>query len=313
MIGSTDVVLDRAAAYPEIAGLRAALQRRDWPACRTMIDGLEPSARSAVLLECGDEQDAEPFLRGVLNADPTDPAATALLGHHLIKRGWRIRTGYAAEHVSRGQARQFRDWLRRAELLLIDGAARHPGDPAIWTARLLTARGLELGLAETRRRLDRALAAQPNHLPAQLQFLQSACPKWGGTWDLVHGFARDTAAAAPPGSPHGVLVVHAHIEHIFGDDGTDVFRYLSNDAIRAEIHEAAHRSVWHPEFRRDHGWLQALNAFALIFTMLDDRRSAATVFTALGDLADEYPWNQIGADVPVQVRQARVWAYEGGS
>lgn len=313
MIGSTDVVLDRAVAYPEIAGLRAALQRRDWPSCRELIDPLEPSARSAALFECGQEKDAEPFLRRVLDAEPADPAATALLGHHLIKVGWRIRTGYTAAHVSRGQARQFHHWLRKAELILIDGAARNPDDPAIWTARLLTARGLQLGLAETRRRLDRALNAHPNHLPALLQFLQSACPKWNGSWDLVHGFARDAAAAAAPGSPHALLVVHAHIEHIFGDEETDVFRYLADDAIRAEIYEAAHRSVWHPEFRRDHGWLQALNAFALIFTMLDDRRSAATVFTALGDLADEYPWNQVDADVRVQVRQARAWAYEGGS
>jgi hypothetical protein len=313
MIGSTDVVLDRAAAYPEIAGLRTTLRRGDWPACRALIDQLEPSARSGALLECGDEKYIERFLRGVLGTDPADPAATALLGHHLIKTGWEIRTGSPAQQVSRGQLRQFHDWLRKAELLLIDGAARHPKDPAIWTARLLTARGLQLGPAETRRRLERALAAQPNHLPAQLQFLQSACPKWGGSWDLAHGFARDATATAPPGSPHAVLVVYAHIEHIFGDDGTDVFRYLSNDAIRAEIHEAAHRSVWHPEFRREYGWLEALNAFALIFTMLDDKRSAATVFTALGDLADEYPWNRIGADVPAQVREARAWAYEGAS
>jgi hypothetical protein len=313
MIGSTDVVLDRAAAYPEIAGLRTALQRRDWPACRALLDQLEPSARSGALLDCGDETGIESFLRDVLAADPADPAATALLGHHLIQAGWKIRTGYTAEHVSRGQFRQFHEWLRKAELLLIDGAARNPRDPAIWTARLLTARGLQLGLSETRRRLDRALAAQPHHLPAQIQFLQSACPKWSGTWDLAHGFARDAAAAAPPGSPQGVLVVYAHIEHIFGDDETDVFRYLSNDAIRAEIYEAAQRSVWHPEFQRGYGWLQALNGFALIFTMLDDRRSAATAFAALGNLAAEYPWNQVGADVQAQVREARSWAYEGAS
>ncbi len=313
MIGSSDVVLDGAAAYPEIAGLRAALRRRDWPACRELLDQLEPTARSATVQACAGELGLEEFLRGVLAADVTDAAAAALLGHHLIHVGWEIRSGHYATRVSAKQFRQFHDWLRRAELVLIDAAARHPKDPAIWTARLLTARGLQLGLAESRRRLDRAVAAQPHHLPAQLQFLQTACPKWDGTWELVHGFARDAMLAAPPGSPHAVLVVHAHVEHIFGDDDTDVFRYLADDAIRGEIYEAAHRSIWHPEFRRGHGWVQAFNAFALIFTMLDDRRSAATAFAGLGSLAAEYPWNQIGGDVHTQIREARAWAYEGAA
>ncbi|MFD1368570.1 MBL fold metallo-hydrolase [Actinoplanes sichuanensis] len=311
MIGSSDVVLDGAAAYPEIAGLRAALHRRDWPGGRALLDQLEPMARSAALQACAGEPGLEEFLRGVLAADVTDAAAAALLGHHLIHNGWEIRSGRYAEHVSSGQFRMFHDWLRKAELVLIDAAARHPRDPAIWTARLLTARGLQLGLAESRRRLDRALAAQPHHLPAQLQFLQTACPKWDGTWELLHEFARDAMLAAPPGSPHAVLVVHAHVEHIFGDDDTDVFRYLAGDAVRTEIYEAAHRSIWHPEFRTGPGWVQALNAFALIFTMLDDRRSAATAFTRLGNLAAEYPWNQIGNDVNAQIREARAWAYEG--
>jgi hypothetical protein len=311
MIGSSDVVLDRAAAYPEIAGLRAALRRRDWPACRAVLDQLEQMARSDALHACAGEVGLEDFLRAVLAADVTDASAAALLGHHLIHVGWEIRSGFYAEQVSAQQFRQFHDWLRRAELVLIDAAARHPKDPAIWTARLLTARGLQLGLAEARRRLDRALAAQPHHLPAQLQFLQSACPKWDGTWELVHGFAREAMLAAPPGSPHAVLVVHAHVEHIFGADDTDVFRYLANDAIRAEIYEAAHRSIWHPEFRHGPGWLPALSAFAMIFTMLDDRRSAATAFAGLGNLASDYPWNQVGNDVDAQIREARAWAYEG--
>ena len=35
---STDVVLDLVAAYPHIGVLKAALARRDWPACRKAID-----------------------------------------------------------------------------------------------------------------------------------------------------------------------------------------------------------------------------------------------------------------------------------
>ena len=306
----TDVVLDRAAAYPETAALTAALGRRDWPACRALLDATGPMERTALIQAGADEKDLEGFLRGVLRADPRDGAASALLGEHLIRVGWEIRTGARAEHVSREQFAAFHDWLGKAEQVLIDGAAHNPGDPAVWTSRLTSARGLELGLAETRRRYDRLVAADPHHLPGQFAFLQSLCPKWSGTWEQLHEFARDAAAAAPPGSPHGALVAQAHIEHIV-EVGGDMLSYLSHEPVRAEIYAAAQRSIWHPEFRRGYGWLEALSTFALAFTLLDDQRSAAAAFTALGNLATRMPWSYVDNDVVTQIRGARAWAFGG--
>lgn len=312
MSQATDVVLDRAVAYPEIAALRAALARRDWPASRAVLDSAGPMERTALIRSVCEDEGLEGFLRAVLAANPADGAASALLGSHLIDVGWKIRTAARAQYVSREQFAAFHDWLRKAEQVLIDGAAYNPRDPAVWTARITSARGLQLGLAESRRRYDRLAAADPHHLPGQLQLLQMLCPKWDGTWEQVHEFARDAMGAAPPGGPHGLIVAEAHIEHVFdGDTRADMLGYLSNEQVRAEIYQAAQRSIWHPGFRRGYGWIEALSTFALLFMLLDDQRAAAATFTAMGNLATRHPWDYLDDDVATQIQQARAWAFGG--
>ncbi|HWS32190.1 MAG TPA: hypothetical protein VN408_05540 [Actinoplanes sp.] len=316
MSTETDVVFDIAAAYPDMVPLRAALVARDWPGCRAVLDAAGPMERTGLLRLLGEEPGIEGFLRGVLSEDPTDGSASALLGLHLIHIGWEIRTGARAQYVSREQFRRFREWLCRAEQVLIDGAAFNPADPAIWTARLLSARGLGVGLAETRRRYDRMIAADADHLPGQIQLLQSLCPKWVGTWELLHEFAREAVAAAPPGGAHGVLVVDAHLEHGLEEIGPEqsvahgLIVYLSQEAVRAEIYQAAQRSIGHPDFARGQGWIRALSGFAFCFTLLGDHRAAAAAFRQLNGLGTEYPWEWLG-DPETEFRKARDWALGG--
>lgn len=308
----TDVVLDRAAAYPEIEALRATLARRDWPACRAVLDAATLAERTAIIDAVAEEKGLEDLLRPVLAADPADGAASALLGAHLIDVAWKIRTGASAQYVSQEQFAAFRDWLRKAEQVLIDGAAYNPKDPAIWTARITSARGLQLGLAESRRRYDRLMTADPHHLPGQFQMIQILCPKWSGSWDQLHQFAREAMEAAPPGGPHGVLVAEAHLEHVFdGSTRDDVVGYLRAEQVRTEIYQAAQRSIWHPDFGRGYGWVEALSTFALIFMLLDDQRAAAATFTALGPMATRHPWTHVSEDVVTQIQQARAWAFGG--
>ncbi|KHD73868.1 hypothetical protein [Actinoplanes utahensis] len=308
----TDVVFDAVAVYPQKATLRAALHSRDWSTCRAVLDAAAPMDRTALIGHVSQERGIEPFLRSVLTVDPADGTAAALLGTHLIDVGWEIRTGKRAKYVSREQFAQFREWLCRAEQVLIDGAMLNPGDPAIWKARLTSARGLSLGLAEVRRRYDRMQAADPGHLPGQFQMLQSYCPKWDGTWEQLHQFAREATEATPPGSPHAVLIVDAHIEHALDEGGlAEMVGYLSQPHVRADIYQAAQRSIGHPDFTRGYGWVGALSTFAMCFTILDDRNAAATAFRELGVLATEDPWHYLSANPAEEIRKARAWAFGG--
>lgn len=311
-------VLDPAAAYPRITGLRDALDAGDWPACREVLGAADPSERTFLTMIAFDEPGLEDFLRGVLGGDPGDGAAAALLGQHLIGAAWRIRTTAPAAQVRGERLTAFTDGLGAAERVLLDAAARSPRDPAIWTARLITARGLELGRSEARRRYRRLAAIDPHHLPGQWQLLQQLCPKSGGDWALAHAFAHEVAGAAPPGSVNPVLVAEVHLEHWLEEHGRSTAagrRYLAAAPVREELHEAARRSVWHADFRREHGWVRVMSTFAMAFALLDDDRSAASLFTELGDLSSDRPWDYLGdpGSVIIKYRSRALRSGGGGT
>src|SRR5690349_17583741 len=100
MSSISDVVLDPAAAYPEVAALRSALAAHDCPACRGGLDAASPVARTSLMVEAGGEAGLDDFLTAVLREDPDDGTAAALLGFHLTAVGWRVRSEFRAQYVS---------------------------------------------------------------------------------------------------------------------------------------------------------------------------------------------------------------------
>ncbi|MDR7280631.1 hypothetical protein [Catenuloplanes atrovinosus] len=293
---------DAATAYPEVAVLRTALGAGDWPAVRRLWDSLDWAGRSELAGAVGDiSRPAEvEHLVGVLEAasrdDPADPAAGAMLGAHLVAAGWRIRSGYQARYVSADQFTRFHEHLRRADEVLAEATARNPGNVTAWQYRVTIARGLQTGLAEARRRYDRAVRTDPHHVRTELSYQQMICPKWDGSWELLHEFSRERMLAAPEGAHNAVLVPLGHLEHWLELDDKKDAAYLRSKAVRDEIYEAAHRSVWHPAFQRTVGWVHVMNVFAGLFSLLDDHRAALSQFAALGPLATGSPWNYIGGD-----------------
>jgi hypothetical protein len=305
MSDADDLRLAPEAAYPEVNAVRAAMAAHDWTGVRAVLDTAPPVGRSMLIGSASEGNDLANFLGDVLRRDPADSAAAAMLGSHLIKVGWNVRTAARAQHVSAEQFAAFHDWLRKAEVVLMDGIARNPADPALWVARLTSARGLQLGLAETRRRYDKLVLTDPHHLPGQLQFLQRLCPKWSGSWEMLHTWCRETMLAAPPGAQQGVLVAEGHLEHWLAEDGDD---YLRGEPARTELYEAAYRSVWHPEFRREPGWVGTVSTFAMLFSVLDDQRAAASLFAMLGNLGSEHPWDYLAKDPADEIRRRRARA-----
>ncbi|WP_043513466.1 MULTISPECIES: hypothetical protein [unclassified Actinoplanes] len=289
-------VLDPAVAYPKINELRAALDARDWTACRALLDAAEPVERGFLIDAAAEAAEVAGFLRGVRTADPADSTAAALLGRHLT--------------VVAGSAERW----RAAEIELIDAAARAPDDPAVWAARLGTARLLGLGQSEARRRYDRLAAIDPHFLPGQSGFARQLCPQWGGDWDRAHEFARSAAEAAPPGSLSHVLIAEVHIEHWLALRDTAARRtYLAADAVRSGLYDAAKSSVWHADFRRTHGWVHVMNVFAVAFALLDDMPAVASLFTALDGLATGWPWSCLGDPVTVISQYAERALPDGGA
>jgi hypothetical protein len=310
---SDTVLLDAGFAYPEVRSVLAALRGRDWSGVRAVLDAATPVGRSMLIRAASEEHGQDEFLRYVLSRDPDDTAAAAMLGMHLIDIAWRIRSSARADHVSGEQFAAFHEWLRRAELVLLEGVARRPDDPALWVARLTSARGLELGLAETRRRYRKLAAIDPHHLPGQNAYLQRLCPKWSGNWPMLHAWCREEMLAAPPGAVQAVLVVDGHIEHWLELGESADLNYLRSKPVRDEIDEAAQRSVRHPDFGRDYGWVQVASSFAMVYSVLGDRDAARAMFDMLGDLGTEVPWCYVGdGNAANQIRAYRQRAQRRG-
>ena len=303
---------DSGAAYPEVNSMRTALTAGDWPTARRILASLDWSGISLLTGVAGELEGIEPLLRSVVARQPGDPFATTLLASHLIRTGWRVRSAYRAQHVSREQFDQFHAYLRRAERILIDTTARHPGFVAAGTLRVTSARGLELGQSEARRRYDQLAKYHPHHRPAQSSLLQKLCPKWSGSWEATHSFALECMRTAPPGSHNPVLVVEGHLEYALDQDDTEqAAGYLRGPQVRQELHEAAQRSVWHPGFRHEHGWVAVRSTFALAFSLMEEWAAAAGQFTALGHLADESMFGYLG-DQAEQFQKYRAEAYAKG-
>ncbi|MEV0153920.1 hypothetical protein AB0H57_09295 [Micromonospora sp. NPDC050686] len=306
-------VFEPGAAYPELARMRAALGAGDWPGVRQIIGGLDWAGISIFTGLCGDLEGTEEFLRAVVARQPADPVAATMLASTLIRTGWRVRTAHRAQHVSREQFARFHEYLRQAERALIQVTARHPDYVTAWYLRITAARGLELGESEARRRYDRLARHQPHHQPAQSSLLQKLCPKWSGTWEGAHGFARECLRTAPPGSCSPVVVVEGHLEHALDLGGVDdATGYLRTPQVWQEIHEAAQRSVWNPAFRHGPGWVLTRSTFALAFSLAGEWPAAAGQFAALGPYGDDWMWDYLPGDPAEQFREYRAEAYAKG-
>ncbi|MFD4030255.1 hypothetical protein ACFWVP_06895 [Streptomyces sp. NPDC058637] len=299
-------------SIPSLADLRAALLAGDWGTVEDYFDFLDDEDDRAVAAGVVDSiSSTTRFLEQAAARHPRSALARTLVARQYITTGWDIRSAYTAEHVSRDQFQQFHAWLRRAEQLLIDVCAEHPAYAPAWAARLTTARGLQLGQSEVRRRYDRLAEHHPHHISAQSSMLQKLCPKWGGSWEEAFGFARACLESAPPGSHAGRLIAAVHLERWLEDADEGHSTYLRSPEVRDEILAAAARSVRHPDYRPGFQWITDHNEFAGALSLGGHHREAAPFFRTLGDRATESPWNYVG-DKEVQFLKHRKTALAKG-
>jgi hypothetical protein len=300
---------DAAAAHPEVAALRRALLERDWSAVRAIYDPMGWDGRQLLVYDAADQAGVEDFLQQVIERAPDDVVAKTMYAVRLVVMGWDVRTAARAKDVSREQFEVFFDHLRRAEAVLIWVCAKDPGNAAAWCERITTARALQLGQSEARRRYDRIVEQVPHYLPAQTALLQQLCPKWSGDMAAMHAFALQCAQDAPAGAHNGALVVDGHLEHWLEVEGDT---YWKDPSVRAEIRAAGERSVLHPDFRRTPGWVSALNMFAAGYSLIEEWSLAKRCFLELGPYANKWAWMYFKGGPQEAFARNRNWAMERG-
>ncbi|MFJ7155717.1 hypothetical protein ACIQUQ_12330 [Streptomyces sp. NPDC101118] len=305
--------LDPFSTFPELVPLRLAVIARDWAAVSAYFGGLGSDEDRVYAAErVADMPGAEQVLGPAVAAHPHDPLPRTLLAYRRVAVAWAIRTGAGSEHVSRAQFTRFHHWLELAETQLVQVCAEHPAYALAWHLRIRTARGLELGAAEARRRYDRLAEHHPHHFPAQAQLLQQLCAKWGGSFAETWNFAQDCVAGAPPGSHSGLLVATAVLEHRLTLSGKEAKGYLRQDWIRVAVTQAAAASVLHPGHRNGFLRLRAHGLFAATLSLGGHHADAAPHFRAMGDDADAHPWDCLDADPGNAFRKHRKTALAKG-
>ncbi|GHJ45525.1 hypothetical protein Cs7R123_28670 [Catellatospora sp. TT07R-123] len=306
-------VFDPGAAHPEFASVRAAAQAGDWPALRQHFAGRTRTDELVMLaVEVAGVEGVELFLTKVAEQEESSTLPEFLLAARCLELAWDARTSKLAKHVSREQFARMREHLCNGEQLLIDVTALEPEHTAAWTYRIKNGVGLEVGQAEARRRYDRVAATDPHSYRAQKSYLNQLYPKWGGSWEAVFAFVRERAAAAPDGAINATLLADAHFErHVWLEDA-ERRQYWQRPDVVAELHAAAQRSLLHPAFRRDYGWVTAHSLFALAFCLAGRHDLAAPHFRALGDLADPFGWSQLGGSAAEAFTKHRATALRKG-
>lgn len=280
--------VDLAEGDPTTRALHDALTRHDWAVADGLLRGVtDADDRAHHLARVGDLPDLWPALGAWVAGAPGDSLPLTVRGAYAIGWAWQARTRARAKYVSKEQFQEFFRRLRLAEDDLDAAIALDADDVTAHAFLVLSARGRQVDAGVAAKRFAAVVDHYPHHSFAHQHRLQFVCRKWFGSNDQMFRFARTSFAAAPDGSLLGALVPDAHVE-ISIDNRAD---HWTSPRVREELHAAAARSVFHPDFQGDRvGAVRAMNLFAYAFSMTGDRQAAAACFTALGDRVTEYPW-----------------------
>ncbi|OKJ16276.1 hypothetical protein AMK19_08225 [Kitasatospora sp. CB01950] len=304
--GAPGLTVDPAYGDPELTLLLKQAAAGDWPGVRAVLDRAVDQDDLALMIGLlADVTGSESWLGPALDADPGDPVTLLAHGARHIRWGWEARTAARAQHVTEAQWKTFHERLATGEELLFEAAERDPELLGPWLYLQMSGRGGSVGRSAARYRFDAALRRSPGHLASHRQRLQQLCAKWSGSHEEMHAFARASMLAAPEGSPLGELVALAHIEHWMSLASGDDVVYMNGPQVRDSLHEAADRSIRHPDFVRGRDWPQAFNTFAAAFHLARQPYAANLVFQEIGDAVCESPWDQLGDDPVAAFRHIR--------
>lgn len=288
---------------PRLAAIRAAAWEGGagkWPEIRGQLAAAQDAEDLTFLVEGLESvSGVERWIGEVVAAEPGDPLPLLVSGARHVGWAWHARTSFEAKYVSEEQWTLFRTRLETAEEQLSEVAEREPGWAAPWYFLQISGRGLQVRPEVAERRFAATCRRAPGHVAAHRQHLQQLCVKWGGSHERMHAFAREAMLAAPGGSPLGELVAMACLEQWLDIGGDPESAFMGSSEVIRALHEAAERSVRHPDFVRRRDWPLGFNAFAMAFALSGEYQAARPLFRELGNRVTETPWKYLDERSPL--------------
>ncbi|MFJ4367688.1 hypothetical protein ACIP4S_26445 [Streptomyces chartreusis] len=285
----------RALGDTRVLALVEAADAGDWPAVKAALAPFDLGREQAVLGQLAVVDGVEEWIVRAADEDKGDKElrATALLisGARHVSWGWEARTSARAVDVSRDQWQTFYERLRIAEEHLLEAAELRPDWVTPWRHLLTSGRGMSLDDSVQGARLAAGLRRDPLNLDLHLEWVSHLQPRWGGEPGQATEFAQKAFAAAPDGHRLGCVVAMARIEEWVESEDRDC---LQQPRIRAELREAAERSILHHAYERRLGWQGDYNIFAMALSLAGSSK-ASNVFRELNGVITEWPWTFMAA------------------
>lgn len=293
--GPGRLVIDPAAGDPRARALMEALAVRDWRTARDIFAAATDPDTHAYLMEAAaDVTGVQEWIGEWIAAEPGSTLPVLLRGCHGVSWAWEARGAAGAEHTRAEQFREFHRRLRTAENSLDEVVARDPDDVTAWTWLVTSSRGRQVDQAEAAARFAEVVKRHPAHVVAHEQRLQYLCAKWFGSHERMFAFAREATAAAPPGSLVPEVLAVAHLEMWLSLPRGEDDQYMRSAPVRADLLSAVERSLFHPAFVPDVGWVTRANSFAMGLEKAGEFAAAARVFDLIGDRVTDWPWSYCG-------------------
>ena len=269
--------------FPWLNDITAEAERADWDSLRARLaEAPTLDDRSDVSWQITGQAGVGDWLTPIVEQHPEDRLAAAVFAERLIRLAWEKRSDGFSKDLTDDQVRGFTQTLILAETFLLDQIAAHPDEPYLWYCRVISGRGLSVGLAEITRRYKRMDALAPNFYDGAVMYLNALFPKWYGTYPDALAFARAKAAAAPEGSLCRALPVAYYAEHWQMEPDEQVKALLRRAEVRADLQAAARGSVLSPNHQACPQTLLIHSNLALLFGLGEWWADAWPHFEALG-------------------------------
>jgi hypothetical protein len=281
----------RALGDRRVLALVEAAEVGDWDAVKAALAPFDLGSDHRVLGELAHLDGVQDWIGRAVEEDKEHRATVLLIsGARHIIWGWEARTAERAVNVTEEQWRVFHERLHIAEEHLLEAAELEPDWITPWCRLLTSARGMSLGEAVARTRLDAALRRDPLDTEAHGGWVAQLQPRWGGRPGEALEYAREAFSRAPEGHRLGCVIATAHIEE-WVESGDE--KSLDTPEIQAELRDAARHSILHPAYERRPGWQKDFNIFAMALALASESVVCPRVFHELGGAYTPWPWSYL--------------------
>jgi hypothetical protein len=281
----------------------AELTQGRWQEFHDFLDGVRnwDDRNGYVINLCAGLDDRPEWIEQWKAARPGSSLPYLFSGTHLIKWAWQARGSGRAGSVAEDAWAVFYARLVDADRDLARAAGLDDADPTPYARSIPVAMGLGLGLDERRSRFEQAVRRHRWHTGAHVDMIQALARKWGGSHEAMFEFARTTTSAqAPDGHSVHRVVALAHLEGYIDlpkkaeDRQQTRAVYFQRPDVRAEVFQAADRSIRSLAYEPSRSTPMDRNTFAMCFHMMHEYHAQLQQMNLIGAQVTASPWHYLG-------------------